>query len=69
MKPEHEEYLERIRRRDWYGEQDENGVDLSLIRAQLELTPTQRLRMMDHETTAMLELRNHVRPVHRAGKT
>jgi hypothetical protein len=27
-----------------YGEQDENGVDLSLIRANLKLTPLERSR-------------------------
>jgi hypothetical protein len=26
-----------------YGEQDENGIDLSLLRANLRLTPTERL--------------------------
>ena len=26
-----------------YGEQDENGIDISLIRDNLKLTPTQRL--------------------------
>ena len=29
---------------DWYGEQDENGIDLSLIRENLKLTPLQRIR-------------------------
>jgi hypothetical protein len=30
-----------------YGEQDENGVDLSLIRSQLERTPLERMIVMD----------------------
>ncbi len=30
-----------------YGEQDENGVDLSLLRENLKLTPTERLERMD----------------------
>ena len=30
-----------------YGEQDENGVDLSLIRESLKLTPLERLRKAD----------------------
>jgi hypothetical protein len=38
-----EEYLEKMRDPPWYGEQDENGVDLSLIRANLRLTPEDRL--------------------------
>ena len=31
----------------WYGEQDENGVDLSMIRELLRLTPAERLRRAD----------------------
>ena len=30
-----------------YGEQDENGIDLSLIRENLELTPLERIRRGD----------------------
>lgn len=30
-----------------YGEQDENGIDLSLIRSNLELTPLERIRRHD----------------------
>jgi hypothetical protein len=29
---------------DWYGEQDENGIDLSLIRENLKLSPLERIR-------------------------
>jgi hypothetical protein len=29
-----------------YGEQDENGIDLSLLRENLKLTPLERLRRM-----------------------
>ncbi len=29
---------------NWYGEQDENGIDLSLIRENLKLTPLERIR-------------------------
>jgi len=32
---------------DYYGEQDENGVDLSLIRENLKLTPLERIRKGD----------------------
>jgi hypothetical protein len=46
-----------------YGEQDDNGVDVSLIRANLKLTPTQRLRQADRETTALLRMRRHARRI------
>ena len=36
-----------LRNATYYGEQDENGVDLSLIRANLRLTPTQRVRQAE----------------------
>ncbi len=39
------------------GEQDENGVDLSLIRGNLELTPEERLLRRDHCRRRALELR------------
>ena len=32
---------------DYYGEQDENGIDLSLIRENLKLTPLERIRKAD----------------------
>ena len=40
---------QRARMEEWlrahpYGEQDENGIDLSLIRGNLRLTPTERYR-------------------------
>lgn len=38
----HAEYDEWVREHP-YGDQDENGIDLSLIRANLRLTPTERL--------------------------
>jgi len=31
----------------YYGEQDENGVDLSVIRENLKLTPLERIRRAD----------------------
>jgi len=40
----------------WYGEQDENGVDLSLIRENLKLTPTERLRRGDQARRSALRL-------------
>jgi hypothetical protein len=39
-----------------YGEQDENGVDLTLIRYMLSLTPIQRLRMNDEAAQSALRL-------------
>jgi hypothetical protein len=38
---------DELRDPTYYGEQDENGVDLSLIRANLKLTPTQRARQAE----------------------
>lgn len=43
----------------WYGEQDENGTDLSLIRANLRLTPKERLLQGDrarHSTLRLMEI-------------
>jgi len=42
----------------YYGEQDENGVDLSLIRENLKLTPLERIRRGDlarRQTLRLLE--------------
>ena len=39
-----------------YGEQDENGVDLSLIRMNLRLTPAERLRRGDRARRDALRL-------------
>ena len=44
---------------DWYGEQDENGVDLSLIRRLLTLTPLERARLADKMRRDTLRLREH----------
>ena len=52
-----EEYLRKMGDPRWYGEQDENGVDLSLIRENLKLTPEERLRRMEQEAEAAMELR------------
>ena len=40
-----------------YGEQDENGVDLSLLRANLKLTPTERIEKMRRALALVLEVR------------
>jgi hypothetical protein len=61
---------ERARMEEWirqncgphqYGEQDENGVDLSLIRANLLLTPTERLRKGDSARRGALRLMEYGR--------
>jgi hypothetical protein len=40
-----------------YGEQDENGVDVSLLRENLKLTPTQRLEKHQRALEFHLEVR------------
>ncbi len=40
----------------WYGEQDENGIDLSLIRENLRLTPLERVRKADAARRQALKL-------------
>jgi hypothetical protein len=40
----------------WYGEQDENGTDLSLIRANLRLAPRERLLQGDRARNSALRL-------------
>ena len=40
-----------------YGEQDENGIDLSLIRANLRLTPAERLQRAEQTAKSFAELR------------
>lgn len=44
-----------------YGEQDENGIDLSLIRANLRLTPLERIRRGDVARRRTLELMEYGR--------
>ncbi len=39
-----------------YGEQDENGIDLSLIRENLRLTPLERIRKADAARRQALRL-------------
>ncbi|HXE52684.1 MAG TPA: hypothetical protein VN541_06690 [Tepidisphaeraceae bacterium] len=46
-----------------YGEQDENGTDLSLIREALRLSPLERLQRMDQATTDALRIREHARRI------
>ena len=58
-----EEYLEKMRDPNWYGDQDENGVDLSILRRNLKLTPTERLRRGDRATQDALRIRKNVKRV------
>lgn len=44
-----------------YGEQDENGVDVSLIRVNLRLTPLERIRQGDEMMRQALRLREYGR--------
>ena len=44
-----------------YGEQDENGTDLSLIRSLMETTPLERVRAGDEARRSALWLRQHAR--------
>jgi hypothetical protein len=46
-----------------YGEQDENGVDVSLIRANLKLTPTERLRQGQRMQRQAMRLRKYARRI------
>ncbi|MBL8878559.1 MAG: hypothetical protein JNG88_05510 [Phycisphaerales bacterium] len=47
---------EYMRSPTWYGEQDENGVDLSLIRENLKLSPLERIRRGDRARRDALRL-------------
>ena len=40
-----------------YGEQDENGVDISLLRENLKLTPTERLQKHQNALRSFQEVR------------
>ncbi|GMU83296.1 MAG: hypothetical protein AMXMBFR47_31660 [Planctomycetota bacterium] len=48
---------EYMRSPTWYGEQDESGVDLSLIRENLKLTPLERIRRGDRARRDALRVR------------
>jgi hypothetical protein len=48
-------------RADDYGAQDENGVDLSLIRYMLSLSPLERLRVMERHARDTLLLMEYGR--------
>ena len=41
-----------------FGDQDENGVDLSLLRENLKYTPTERIERMRRAIPLIMEMRN-----------
>jgi hypothetical protein len=51
-----DDYLKKLQDPLWYCEQDANGVDLSLIRENLKLTPEERLLRGDQARRSALEL-------------
>lgn len=48
---------------DWKSIQDENGVDLTLIRANLRLSPEERLRRADAARRQSLWIQAHARRI------
>jgi hypothetical protein len=65
LTPEQQAYMKKLADPHYYGDQDENGIDLSLIRRNLQLTPMQRLRKAAYESQALLSLRNRARRIPR----
>lgn len=47
----------------WYGEQDENGIDMSIIYANLARTPTQRIRRANRAQRGLIRLRRDARRI------
>lgn len=43
-----------------YGEQDANGIDLSSIRRNLRLTPTERLARLQSAANSLIRLSNAI---------
>ena len=54
--PEQEAYLKKLADPHYYGDQDENGIDLSLIRENLKLSPLERLRKGSRARRSAMEL-------------
>jgi hypothetical protein len=61
LHPRVKEYLEQHCGPPCYGEQDENGTHLSLIRENLRLAPEQRLLRGDASARDTLKLMEHAR--------
>ena len=56
-----EEHSQPTRSQLDYGEQDENGIDLSLIRENLRLTPLERIRKAEQVMDEVLRLQEYGR--------
>lgn len=63
LTPEQLAVLQKYSGKHYYGEQDENGVDLSLIREALARSPQERLRRAARSAESLLSLRSRVRRV------
>lgn len=46
-----------------YGEQDANGIDLSLLRANLKLTPTERLQRLESAANSMQRMTRNAKRI------
>ncbi len=55
---EHDAYLQKIAEAHYYGDQDENGIDLSLLKRNLTLTVHERLVRSSRARKNMLRLRD-----------
>jgi hypothetical protein len=64
LTPEQEAYLKKLADPKYYGEQDENGVDLSLIRSNLKLSPVERVRRGYRAAVGLRSLRARVQRIH-----
>ena len=51
-----DQWLREHRKKYPYGEQDANGIDLSQLRENLKLTPSERLKKHDQFAESMLDL-------------
>jgi hypothetical protein len=63
LTPEQRAVLEKYSGPHYYGEQDENGVDLSLIRENLKRSPIDRLRRADRAAKSIISMRSRVRRI------
>lgn len=63
LTPEQAAYLKKMADPRYYGEQDENGVDLSLIRENLKLSPQQRLRKAARISRSLEQMRSRVKRI------
>jgi hypothetical protein len=52
-----DQYQQFLETSSTFGQQDENGVDLSLLYANLKLSPTERIEKMRRSLATVLEVR------------